>query len=264
MSRSAPQQTIHVLIIDDRPEALKPLSSLIQAAGMRLSLITDPRQAVQRAQVLNPDVILLDVHMSPRMDGFAVCRLLQEAPLMKQVPIIFLTSASAIEHRLQGLALGGVDYVIKPFAPEEVLARIRIHVQLARRGSAELATTVDQMDDRDPEQVILHAAMRLIAARLDAPPALADMARLVGTHDKKLSTIFREHLGMTVFAFIREERLRRSQQLLIDSHLSIQDIADLVGFRSAANFATAFRERTGMTPSAFRHQAQGESSHAPG
>lgn len=59
-----------------------------------------------------------------------------------------------------------------------------------------------------------------------------------------------------MFSFIREERLRRSQQLLIETHLSIQDIADLVGFRSAANFATAFRERTGMTPTAFRSQVQ--------
>lgn len=263
MSHSTAPRDIHVLIIDDYPEALKPLSSLIQSAGMRLSLITDPRQAVPRAQVLHPDLILLDVHMSSQMDGFAVCRLLREAAVTKQVPIIFLTSASAIEHRLQGLALGGVDYVIKPFAPEEVLARIRIHVQLARRDLTESTHPEDPLADQSPDQIILHAAMRLISQQLDEPPGLSDIARLVGTHDKKLSAIFRQHLGMTVFAFIREERLRRSQQLLVDSHLSIQDIADLVGFRSAANFATAFRERTGMTPSAFRSQAQGESHHAP-
>lgn len=254
---------IHVLIIDDHPEALKPLSSLIQSAGMRLSLITDPRQAVPRAQVLRPDLILLDVHMLSQMDGFAVCRLLQEAPVTRKVPIIFLTSASAVEDRLQGLTLGGVDYVIKPFAPEEVLARIRVHVQLARRDMPESNQPEALPAEQSPDLIILHAAMRLIAQQLDEPPALPEIARLVGTHDKKLSAIFRQHLDMTVFAFIREERLRKSQQLLIESHLSIQDIADLVGFRSAANFATAFRERTGMTPSAFRSQKQGESNHAP-
>jgi transcriptional regulator GlxA family with amidase domain len=74
----------------------------------------------------------------------------------------------------------------------------------------------------------------------------------VGTHDKKLSTIFRQHLGMTVFAWIRDERLRRGQELLTDSRMSMQDIAEQVGFRSACNFTTAFRERTGVTPSAFR------------
>ncbi len=258
MSQSPAPRDTHILIIDDQPEVLKPLSSLIQSVGMRVSLITDPRQAVPRAQVLCPDLILLDVHMSSQVDGFAVCRLLQEAPLTKQVPIIFLTSASTVDNRLQGLALGGVDYVVKPFAPEEVLARIRVHVQLARRDMIASAPSAEQPGSQHPDQIILHAAMRLIARQLDEPPALAEIARLVGTHDKKLSAIFRQHLGMTVFAYIREERLRRSQQLLIDSHLSVQDIADLVGFRSAANFATAFRERTGMTPSAFRSQAQDE------
>lgn len=258
MNHSAPQD-IHVLIIDDCPETLRSLSSLIRAAGMRLSLVTEPRQALQRAQALRPDLILLDVHMS-QMDGFAVCRLLQEASLTRQIPIIFLTSASAVEQRLQGLTLGGVDYVVKPFAPEEVLARIRIHVQLARRDNLAAAES-SEVHPQDPDQIVLHAAMRLITQQLDAPLTLAEIARQVGTHGKKLSSIFRQHLGMTVFAFLREERLRKSQQLLADSHLGIQDIADLVGFRSAANFATAFRERTGMTPTAFRSRLQDERRH---
>lgn len=257
MSHTVPPQDIHVLIIDDCPETLRPLSGLIRSAGMRLSLLTEPRQALQRAQALRPDLILLDVHMA-QMDGFAVCRLLQEAPQTRQIPIIFLTSAVAVEQRLQGLTLGGVDYVVKPFAPEEVLARIRIHVQLARRDSPAEVNVDHGEAVRDPDQVILHAAMRLIAQQLDAPPTLSDIARQVGTHDKKLSAIFRRQLGMTVFGFLREERLRKSQQLLTGSHLSIQDIAELVGFRSPANFATAFREKTGMTPTAFRKRVQSE------
>lgn len=114
MSHTVPPQDIHVLIIDDCPETLRPLSGLIRSAGMRPSLLTEPRQALQRAQALRPDLILLDVHMA-QMDGFAVCRLLQEAPQTRQIPIIFLTSAVAVEQRLQGLTLGAVDYVVKPF-----------------------------------------------------------------------------------------------------------------------------------------------------
>ena len=255
MSHSMPPRDSHVLIIDDCPEMLRPLSSLIRSAGMRISLVTDPRQALQRAQMLRPDLILLDVHM-PQVDGFAVCRLLKEDPQTRQIPVIFLTSAAAVEQRLQGLTLGGVDYVIKPFAPEEVLARICIHLQLARRVSSAGVVAECSEAQRDPDQVILHAAMQLLVERLDAPPSLAEIARQVGTHAKKLSAIFRQQLGMTVFGFLREERLRRSQQLLTDSHLTIQDIAELIGFRSAANFATAFRERMGMTPSDFRRQAR--------
>lgn len=263
MSHSAMLQDVHILIIDDQPEALKPLLKLLRAEGMQLSHVTDSRQALPRAQALRPDLILLDVHMSPSMDGFAVCRLLQSTPETRNVPIIFITSASALENRLLGLELGGVDYVIKPFAAEEVLARIKVHLQLARRGKVPVETA-SQKAGFHPDQAILQAAMQLINQQLDAPPSLSEIARLVGTHDKKLSAIFRQHLNMTVFVFIREQRLRRSQQLLHGSHLSIQDIADLVGFRSAANFSTAFRERTGMTPSAFRNKVRNESLYGAG
>lgn len=158
MSMASISGDIHVLIIDDQPEVLRPLINLIQTSGMRLSLVTDSRQALLRAQALRPDVILLDVHMSPQIDGFAVCRQLQESPYSREVPIIFLSSASGLEERLQGLALGGVDYVIKPFAPEEVLARIRVHVQLARRDKAEIAEPGLNRMTSDPDQIILQAA----------------------------------------------------------------------------------------------------------
>lgn len=64
--------------------------------------------------------------------------------------------------------------------------------------------------------------------------------------------IFREHLGMTVFTWIREERLRKAQELLAGSDMSIEGIATTIGFSSAANFATAFRERFLVTPTSFR------------
>lgn len=95
-------------------------------------------------------------------------------------------------------------------------------------------------------------------------PSLAEIARKVGTHDKRLSAIFRERLGSTVFAYVREARLKYAQELLADSTVSVQDIADLVGFRSACNFTTAFRERVGVTPSQFRQRARGEPQGACG
>ncbi len=147
-----------------------------------------------------------------------------------------------------------MDYVVKPFAAEEVLARIRIHLQLIWREKT--APTGIPEAPQNPDQMILHAAMRLIGRKLDQVPPLAEIAKQAGTHEKKLSTIFRQHLGMTVFAWIREERLRKSQELLADSNMDIQGIAELVGFNSAANFTTAFRQRLGMTPSKYRSHAR--------
>lgn len=246
----------HILVIDDSPEDIRSLLAILRAQPWRLSIAGDPRQGYQRALALRPDLIVLDVRM-PGMDGFTLCRLLREAPATQRTPVIFLSSASTVEERIEGLNLGGVDYVLKPFAAEEVLARIRIHLQLAWRDEV-VAPVEPAPAMQDPDQVMLRAAMRFIVQNLGELPSLAEIARKVGTHDKRLSSIFREHLGTTVFAYVREARLRKGQELLADSRLSVQDIAELVGFRSACNFTTAFRERQGLTPSQYRQQAQGD------
>ncbi len=242
-----------ILVIDDTPEAIQPFLVQVRAQGWRLSIASEPRQGLQRALALRPDLIVLDVRM-PQMDGFTLCRLLREAPATQSTPIIFLTSAGSLEERLEGLGLGGVDYVLKPFEPAELMARIRIHLQLARRMTQAPDEPVGT--PVDPDRMILQAAIRLIERQLGELPSLAGIARQVGTHDKRLSAIFREHLGTTVFAYIRDARLRRAQALLADSAMSVQDIAEQVGFRSACNFTTAFRERQGVTPSQFRQQLQ--------
>lgn len=250
-----------LLVIDDVPEDIRSLLMLLRTQPWRLSLATDSRQGYQRALALRPDLILLDVRM-PQMDGFTLGRLLRESPATARIPIIYLTSAGALEERLEGLSLGGVDYVLKSCAPEEVLARIRIHLQLGWREAA--APAPASQAPLDDDALILRAAMRLINQSLEELPSLADIARKVGTHDKRLSSIFREHLGSTVFAYVRDARIRRAQELLADSAMSMQDIAELVGFRSACNFTTAFRERQGMTPSQFRQQMRDSSSVTPG
>jgi len=242
----------HILLIHPRPEELRVLLNQMQAAGVRLSMATASRQGLQRAQALSPDLILLNVQM-PKMDGLVLCRLLREAPATRHIPIIFLSAASTVDERLQGFALGAADYVTQPFVPEEVMARICIHLTRGEQRAERLDPS-DQQLPQDADEITLRAAMRLIDQQLDAPPTLVDMARLVGTHGKRLTAIFRRYLGVTVYAYIREQRLRKSQELLASSNATIQDIADLIGFRSAANFATSFRERTGMTPSAFRKQ----------
>ncbi|WP_430390103.1 response regulator transcription factor [Dyella sp. 20L07] len=243
-----------VLIIDDHPEEIRAVIELLRAELVRVNLATDAQQGYQRAQALSPDLILLDVRM-PGTDGFTVCRMLKASPRTQDIPIIFLSSAGSGEERLEGLANGGVDYILKPCLPLEVLARVRIHLQLSSRA-VKVSASVEPEALLSPDEVMLRATMRFIHGHLDDLPGLAEIASKVGTHSKRLSAIFREHLGMTVFHWIREERLRRGRELLADSHMSMQDIAEQIGFRSACNFTTTFRERMGMTPSAFRLNMQ--------
>lgn len=250
---------VHILVIDDAPESLQRLPSTLREQGWRISVATTGRQGFHRAQALSPDIILLDVQM-PGMDGFATCRLLQESPRTHGIPVIFLTAVGDDVQRLKGLQNGGSDYVVKPFLPAEIVARIRIHLQ--RSSPRPVASSAEPMVLLSQGEITLRSAMRLISENLADLPPLVDIAHEVGTHDKKLSAIFRQHLGVTVFAWAREERLRVAREWLANSHMDIADVAEQVGFHSAANFATAFRHRLGVTPSQYRQNLREASANS--
>ncbi|NVD99556.1 response regulator [Massilia sp. BJB1822] len=244
-----------ILIVDDSAFEQRMLVDLLSEQAYRVAVAFNGLQGYQLALADRPDLILLDVRM-PNMDGYTACRLLKANPVTHDIPIIFLSGADAVEDRIMGLSIGGVDYVSKPFTPGELAARIHVHLNLMRRAPEAAPASVDEPAASDPDAVTVSAAKRLISDNLAALPSLAEIARSVGTYREKLSLLFREHTGMTVFAFIREERIARSLELLRDTDIDVQDIALLVGFNNAGNFATAFREKTGQTPSAYRHSAQ--------
>lgn len=246
---SQPEQP-RILIVDDSVEDLHLLIEILREKRFRLTIAFDGKQGYQRAISTKPDLILLDVHM-PNTDGLATCRLLKANSQTKDIPIIFLTAAAAPEERIRGLTAGGVDYVVKPFFEEEVLARINIHLNLvARARQAQEPAPPEPAPPSD--EVMVRAAVRYICDNLEHPMSVAEIAAKVGSHEKKLSRAFREQVGLTVFAFIREERSRMSRKLLAETELSIHDIAEQVGFQNAGNFTTAFRERFNMTPTGFR------------
>ncbi|RFP10063.1 MULTISPECIES: response regulator [unclassified Duganella] len=248
-----------ILIVDDSAFEQRMLVDLLSELPYKVSVAVNGLQGYQLALAQHPDLILLDVRM-PNMDGYTACRLLKANPVTEDIPIIFLSGADADEERIMGLSIGGVDFVTKPFSPGELAARIQVHLKLARRASrpsaAAAPSETQETHEADPDAVIVNAAKRLIADNLASLPGLAEIARSVGTYREKLSHVFREQTGMTVFAFIRETRIRRGEELLKDTDIDVQDIALMIGFNNAGNFATAFRERLGVTPSAFRQSIQ--------
>jgi DNA-binding response OmpR family regulator len=245
-----------ILIVDDSAFEQRMLVDLLSEMPYKVSVAFNGLQGYQLALANRPDLILLDVRM-PNMDGYTACRLLKANPVTQDIPVIFLSGADADDDRILGLSIGGVDFVSKPFSPGELAARIQVHLNLARRQHAppappEGSEVAEPEAESDPDAVLVNAVKRLIADNLAALPGLAEIARSVGTYREKLSQVFREQTGMTVFGFIREERIRRGEELLKDTDIDVQDIALLIGFNNAGNFATAFRERMGVTPTAYR------------
>ncbi len=121
----------YILAVDDTPSALRLLTDLLHGAGYTVRSAINGELALRAALATPPQLILLDISM-PGMDGFEVCRRLKQEPSLREVPVVFVSAMSEIREILKGFDIGAVDYVTKPFQREELLARVRNHIELYR------------------------------------------------------------------------------------------------------------------------------------
>ncbi|ACC76590.1 response regulator [Paraburkholderia caribensis] len=118
-----------VLIVDDTPANLGVVVDSLEARGIRVLVALDGIEALERAAFSQPDLILLDVKM-PGIDGFETCRRLKRDERTRDIAVIFMTSLTGNEDRVEGFSAGGVDYVTKPLRVDETLARVGVHLEL--------------------------------------------------------------------------------------------------------------------------------------
>ncbi|WP_100637102.1 response regulator [Marinomonas polaris] len=120
-----------VLVVDDSPDALSLIHDTLETANMDVLVALEGKQALTIARRIRPDIILLDAIM-PNMDGFETCRALKADQSLASIPVIFMTGLSDTDDIVRGLEAGGVDYLTKPIQPNELIARMRVHLSNAR------------------------------------------------------------------------------------------------------------------------------------
>lgn len=135
-----------VLLVDDNQENLGVLIGVLEPLGYRVSLANSGLRAIELAKRLHPDLILMDVTM-PDMDGFETCRRLKADSETQDIPILFLTARVDTPDVVTGFQVGGVDYILKPFQQEELIARVKTHIRLKRL----MAALVDKNDALEKE-----------------------------------------------------------------------------------------------------------------
>jgi len=118
-----------ILVVDDQPANLRVVSALLSRNGYDVAPALTGAEALEQANAHVPDLVLLDMLM-PGMDGFQLLHELRQQPALQDVPVIFLTAAQDRELLLRAFDSGAVDYVTKPFIPEELLARVGAHIAL--------------------------------------------------------------------------------------------------------------------------------------
>lgn len=265
-----------ILMIDDNPSDLAPLIAPLIEAGVNLRIAEDAMLGCSMAITHQPDLILLDINM-PKVDGFTTIRLLKNAPNGQETPIIFITANNDEESRIQGLRLGAVDYIVKPFNLQEALLRIQLHLRIGQQlkqttlttSTAQISgeilvptetsatlTTIDSAvnNPHNYDQALVISVTQFLRQNIANPPNVKEIAEQFGTYEKRLNHAFQNFFGCTLFVWLREERLRMAREMLLSGFVTATRISEVLGYSSPAHFNRAFREHYGCTPKTLQRQ----------
>ena len=141
---AAPQD---ILIVDDMPDNLRLLSTMLTCYGYHVRKAINGQLALQGAEISPPDLILLDINM-PKMNGYQVCEKLKLSEKTKDIPVIFISALDDVMEKVKAFEVGGVDYITKPFQIEEVLARVQNQLSL-RLLQSQLQLQAKELHDRN-------------------------------------------------------------------------------------------------------------------
>ena len=245
-----------VLIIEDNADVRNYIKRNL---GMHYSVLeaVDGEDGWNKSIDHMADLIISDV-MMPRMDGFELCRKLKTDERTSHIPLILLTAKASHQDKIEGLGVGADDYMMKPFDPDELCARVknlieqrkRIHEHFRNEGIFDLESAPVTPVDKKFMQKVLHIIMDHIAE-----PSL-NVASLAGMAAVSRSVLHRKIVALTgepPVDLIKRIRLTRAAELLQRNAGNISEIALDVGFTNPAHFSDSFKKQFGVPPSRYPH-----------
>lgn len=244
-----------LLIVEDNKDVAHYIESIVKE-NFQIETALNGELGFEKAVELIPDVIISDV-MMPKMDGFALTKMLKEDERTSHIPIIILTAKAEDQDRITGLQTGADAFLTKPFNKEELLIRLEKLTKLRKAMHQYYATLnplgLPQTSSSNPENVFLKKIGKIVEDNLSN----SDFTVMRFCREAQLSQpqLYRKIIALTGKSpalFIRSIRLYKALELLKKSNLNISEIAWEVGFKDPNYFSRAFQKEFGRPPSEFR------------
>lgn len=249
----------HLMIVEDDKEIR---NYVVQELRKDYHIIEcqDGQQALDIIMTQAPDIIISDL-MMPNMDGMTLCSKVRQNIRLNHIPFIMLTAKTQEEDRIAGLEVGADAYITKPFNME-VLRKttqnlLQSHDRLRNTFSGQQlpADQINTPESKSPDERLLERVIKVVNAHLNDPGLTTDLiAKEVGLSRVHLYRKLKELTNQSARDYVRNIRLTKAAELLASKKMAVSEVANLVGFSNANNFATAFRELFGMTPTQYMEQ----------
>jgi DNA-binding response OmpR family regulator len=219
----------------------------------------DGHEGWEKTLQIIPDIIISDI-MMPDVDGYEFCKRIKKDERTSHIPVILLTALHSKENEIKGISYGADDYITKPFDISVLQAKVEnmlsIRESLKSRYSGTIILEPKNVIISSPDERFLHKAIEVVEKNIgDSDLDIEKFALEVGVSRMQLYRKLHALTDMTVKEFIRNIRLKRAAQLLIQRKMNISEIAFAVGFKDLSHFRKCFRNEFGMSASDYIEKA---------
>lgn len=248
-----------ILIVDDDVDVADYLHHLF-APDYEVVNRYSAEEALADLEEVKPDIILSDIIMG-KMSGFEFCKVLKGNLSFSHIPVVLITAMASMHNQIDGLKLGAVAYITKPFDPAYLKALVKSQLQnmqtlRQRLGEStktdslaeNVADTLSPQDRKFMDEV--YEMMEKLSAQQDLN--VNSMCRDMFISPSKFNYKIKELTGETPGIFFRKYKLNKAAQMLHDGQYSISEVAVLTGFSTAAHFSVAFKKQFGVSPSEYQ------------
>lgn len=245
----------HILLIAPEPAGIADLLALLRASFARISFALNAQQGLARCQFLQPDFVLSEYNL-PGLRGDALMRMLRANPQTASIPVVFLSAGSCADSQLMALRSGARDFITYQTHVQLVIERIRLHLGLKEMNVVQEEPSQNKEWEASPrssgQHCLVDAVQQHVRDNLSDYLTTESLAETFGITARRLNELFKESGGLTVRDFVYSSRMRYAMYLLRQTEMAITNVAVESGYVSPANFATAFRRYSGLSPSAYR------------